>query len=423
MKIAKISIKNFLALGDVEMNPSHTNVIVGKNGQGKTSVLKAIKAAFTGKFGADSIRIGETKAEITIELDELVVNRSITEKGTTLKINNKDGFSMNAPQKYLDGILGSFSFNPIEFFDLAAKDRKKYLLSALPLTITKEGLAEYTGEKLDGIDYSKHALEVVADAHKFYYDRRTAANAEVTKKQKSLEELNAKIPAGFDPASFSEARVKMLQDSISDNVRMQDRRAYINREMAQAKNRLDAIEEEKKQILATVESLRQEEDALHQPEAVDEARKELAASETNREAALTSKRAAETRVELDAAVADQSKLDGQVKALADVPSKLLATAKLPIEGLSVEGENITIKGIQLDNLSSAEQLKLGLEVVKALNAEFKVICIDGVEKLDKETFAWFLEHIKDDEYQYFVTRVDGDTPHSFVVDHGTVKQD
>jgi len=80
MKIVKISIHNFLKLKDVEMNPSQTNVIVGKNKQGKTSILKAIRAAFTGDVDATSIRIGEGKAEITVELDNLSIKRTITEK-------------------------------------------------------------------------------------------------------------------------------------------------------------------------------------------------------------------------------------------------------------------------------------------------------------------------------------------------------
>ena len=158
MKIAKITIHNFLRLKDVEMNPSHTNVIVGKNKQGKTSILKAIRTAFTGDADSTSIRIGEGKAEITVELDDLNIKRTINEKGNYLDISNKQGMKMPAPQKYLDGILGTFSFNPIEFFEKKATDRKKYLLNAIKLTLSADELATYTGEKLGGLDYDSHAL-------------------------------------------------------------------------------------------------------------------------------------------------------------------------------------------------------------------------------------------------------------------------
>ena len=164
MKIVKLTIHNFLRLKDIEMNPSKTNVIVGKNKQGKTSILKAIRTAFTGDADSTSIRIGEGKAEITVELDELNIKRTITSKGNYLDISNKEGMKMPAPQKYLDGILGVFSFNPIEFFEKKLADRKKYLLNAIKLTISQDELATYTGEKLAGLDYDAHALEVVEAA-------------------------------------------------------------------------------------------------------------------------------------------------------------------------------------------------------------------------------------------------------------------
>ncbi|KKL46510.1 hypothetical protein LCGC14_2344860, partial [marine sediment metagenome] len=214
MKIVKLTIQNFLKLKDIEINPSKTNIIVGKNKQGKTSILKAIRAAFTGKVDSSSIRIGEGKAEITIELDELNIKRTITEKGNHLDISNKEGMKMPAPQKYLEGILGTFSFNPIEFFDKKKADRKKYLLNVIKIAITQDELAKYTGEKLAGLDYGAHALEVVEAARKFYYEKRTIANSEVNKKQKALLELNETIPEGFDSKKVSEEEITKLRNVI-----------------------------------------------------------------------------------------------------------------------------------------------------------------------------------------------------------------
>lgn len=232
MKIVKLTIHNFLKLKDVEMNPSHTNVIVGKNKQGKTSILKAIRTAFTGDADSSAIRIGESKAEITIELDDLTIKRSITEKGNYLDISNADGMKMPAPQKYLDGILGTFSFNPIEFFDKKPVERKKYLLNAIKLNINQEQLAEYTGEPLIGLDYENtHALEIVEQARKWYYDRRTVANAEVTKKKKALEELTGQVPADFKPGDVSEESINALRAAIQKDeqeaIKMQDRKSVV----------------------------------------------------------------------------------------------------------------------------------------------------------------------------------------------------
>lgn len=422
MKIAKLTIHNFLKLKDVEMNPTHTNVIVGKNKQGKTSILKAIRTAFDGKADSSSIRIGESKAEITLELDDLIVRRSITEKGNYLDISNADGMKMPAPQKYLDGILGTFSFNPIEFFDKKPADRKKYLLDAVKLTIDQQELAQYTGEELDGIDYSQHALEVVELARKHYYDQRTSANSVVKTKEKALADLNSQIPPDFNAKSVSDEEIQKLRDAIAldeqNAIKMQ-----ANAEAVTALQKREAtlkaeLEEVQKEIVAKT-ALKFD---VSDPMAIEAAKDTLKTLEGQRDIVFTVKRAGEVRVELDEAIQVADGLDVIVKKLTkEIPEALIAKAELPVEGLTIEGNDIMVNGVNVDNMSSSEQLKFGLEIVRALNGSFKVICVDGIESLDKESFEFFLNEIKDDDYQYFVTRVEGDTAHSIVVDDGEIQ--
>jgi len=423
MKIAKLTIHNFLKLKDVEMNPSHTNVIVGKNKQGKTSILKAIRTAFTGDADSTSIRIGENKAEITVELDDLNIKRTITEKGNYLDISNKEGMKMPAPQKFLDGILGTFSFNPIEFFEKKASDRKKYLLNAMKLSITQDQLAEYTGEKLTGLDFeNSHALEVVEQARKYYYDKRTIANAEVTKKEKALQDLNEQIPADFDASKINEEEIQKLRDAISKDeqeaIRAEENRKAIitlQRREENLKAELEAVQKE-------IVELSQKKFDYSDPLALQAAKDALSSLEGKRELVFTSKRRDEVRVELEEVMKEAEKLDEVVKKLTkQVPEDLIKNTKLPIDGLTIDGDDILINGVSIDNLSSSEQLKFGLQIVRALNNTFKVVCIDGIETLDKESFEFFLKEIEDDDFQYFVTRVEGDTPHSIVVEEGEIK--
>lgn len=429
MKITKVTIHNFLRLKDVEMNPSHTNVIVGKNKQGKTSILKAIRTAFTGDADANSIRIGEGKAEITVELDDLLIKRSITEKGNYLDISNKEGFKMPAPQKYLNGILGTFSFNPIEFFDKKAVERKKYLLNAIKLAITPEELAVYTGEQLQGLDYDAHALEVVEQARKFYYDKRTVANAEQQRKEKSLLDLTASIPEGFDPASVSEEAVEKLRNAIqTDEMNKQKAEANAQHIVTLQKNeksiidQIATLQEQLKGVQAEIAEASLKTFDFSDDMALGAAKDTLKELEGKRDLVFTVKRAAEVREELTTAINEAKRLDAIVSKLTkDVPADLIAKAQLPIEGLTISGDDILIAGVNIDNLSSSEQLKFGLQIVKALNGSFKVVCIDGIESLDKESFEFFLKEIEGDDFQYFVTRVEGNPEHSIVIEDGAIK--
>lgn len=430
MKIAKISIHNFLKLKDVEINPSSTNVITGKNKQGKTSILKAIKAAFTGDVDSTSIRVGGDKAEIILEMDDLNIKRTITDKGNYLDLSNKQGFKVPAPQKYLNGILGTFSFNPVEFFDLKPVDRKKYLLNAIKITITQDELSAFTGEKVDGLDYEAHALEVLEQARKFYYDRRTIANAESSKKKKSLEDMSSKLPEGFDLNSFDEAKIKEVREKIEINqmavqkqkslkeqiMLLDERSEEIKTQMAALNDQLERIKIKKGETQDSYNNIN-----VAPEEVVRDLITTLENMEKQREHVFTAKQVEAIRTELDTAMKEAGKLDDIVKKLTkEAPETLIKKTNLPIEGLSISGDDILINNISIDNLSSSEQLKFGLQIVRALNGEFKVICIDGIESLDKETFEFFLKEIEGDEYQYFVTRVSETSANSIVVDNGEI---
>ena len=425
MKIVKLTIHNFLKLKDIEMNPSKTNIIVGKNKQGKTSILKAIKAAFDGGVDEKMIRIGENKAEILLELDEFDVKRTITEKGTYLDVANKEGYKVPSPQKFLNNLLGVFSFNPVQFFELKLLERKKYLLNAIKLTISQDELAQYTGEKLAGIDYGKHALEVVEDARKYYYDKRTAANSEVSKKRKTLEELSAKIPEGFNPAEVNEKHILELRDSLVVEALNQQQ---LDADTKSEARLLASIEEYQKKIkeaeygLLAVRKRKEKltKELLPNPKAVQA---EIERLESQRELVFTAKRVEELRSELGVAVKEADKLDVVVNRLTkEIPQELIMKAKLPVEGLVIVGDDVQVNGVSLDNLSASEQLKFALDIVRKLNENFKIICIDGIETLDKDSFEVFLKEIENDSYQYFVTRVNGEIKNGIIIENGEIRK-
>lgn len=429
MKIVQVKIKNFLKLKDVEFNPSQTNVIVGKNKQGKTSILKAIRTAFDGKADATSIRVGESKAEINIELEDLIIKRQITEKGNHLDISNKEGMKMPAPQKFLDGILGNFAFNPVEFFELKPADMKKYLLNAIKLNITKEELAQYTGQTLEGLDYEAHALEVVEQARKFYYDRRTVANSEVTKKKKAIEELKSQIPEGFNPESVSEEKIQELRTAIEKDKSEKQKHEYNQKEIislqkqeADIKEQIATLQSKLTKVQDEIISKTQLEFDFSDDMSMEAFEETLKKMEGQRDIAHTFRRLEELRGELDIAMNEADKLDNIVVDLTKrVPEDLISKAKLPIDGLRIDGNDIFVNDININNMSSSEQLKFGLQIVRALNGELKLVCVDGLEAMDKETFEFFLKEIENDDFTYFVTRVDGNSPHSIVVEDGEIK--
>jgi len=110
----------------------------------------------------------------------------------------------------------------------------------------------------------------------------------------------------------------------------------------------------------------------------------------------------------DALQAEAGTLDAMViRFRDDLPAQVLSEAKLPIEGLKIDGDEITVGGIPIDNLSGSEKMELALSIVRALaaSAPLKLICIDGVEQLDDDSLAAFEKQAQGDGFQYFVSRV------------------
>lgn len=88
----------------------------------------------------------------------------------------------------------------------------------------------------------------------------------------------------------------------------------------------------------------------------------------------------------------------------ELPGELLKTAKMPIEGISVDSEGlIRINNTLIDGLSDGEKLELAMRIAKAQAGELKVICLDKFESLNPKAQTKLLEEMSSDEYQYFVT--------------------
>jgi hypothetical protein len=115
---------------------------------------------------------------------------------------------------------------------------------------------------------------------------------------------------------------------------------------------------------------------------------------------------------LKSAQEDAAALDKSVKALADdAPAALLAAAD-GIRGLTIDGDDIYLDGVSLDQLSGQERLFFAVEVAKRLNAKSKLLCVDGLEALDRKHREAFIEMARKDGYQLIATRVieDGGEP-------------
>ncbi|MDP4158187.1 MAG: AAA family ATPase [Bacillota bacterium] len=96
-------------------------------------------------------------------------------------------------------------------------------------------------------------------------------------------------------------------------------------------------------------------------------------------------------------------LTARIETARTMPMELLKTAAVPIPEIAVDGNGkIRIGGTLLDGLSEGEQLDLALRVAKAQAGELKLICIDGISKINPSNRKWLEDEMLVDEYQYYI---------------------
>ncbi len=206
--LTRFRVKNYRGIAFLDTKTIFPNglppsgiLIKGPNTAGKTSVLHALLAALAAQdIKEDAIRIDADRSDLLVEMSHVTVERAITRTGPSrLVVKDDNGTAIKSPTTWLRTVLGT-SLDPIEFTKKGLKEQKAYILSAIPLKVTPEQVAEWTdGWTIDAaaLDYSLHGLEVVNAIRKEFYDRRGAKNAAT----KELEKEQEALEAGAPPAS------------------------------------------------------------------------------------------------------------------------------------------------------------------------------------------------------------------------------
>lgn len=222
--ITKITARNFrgISLREVAVGPGGV-LAKGRIGIGKSSLLKAVQAALEGRdIGPDAIRIGESRAEVVIDMDDMSIRRAITANGSTLTVRTAAGDIKSKPVAFLAALFGS-SIDPCALLLAKPKERVQMVQAAIPCKITAAEIRERWVPGLPDIDCSGHGLEVINAVREFHYEKRTAANAAekaAAAEATRLEGIAAGMPA-HDGAFSVEYAETYLRDARATLTRLE----------------------------------------------------------------------------------------------------------------------------------------------------------------------------------------------------------
>ena len=432
MKILSLQAENIKRLIAVNITPDGNMVeITGRNGAGKTSVLDSIWWALGGTkpHQPEPIRRGEDEARIKLDLGDVIVRRTFTrlkprkeggeERVTTkITVENDKKARYQSPQRMLDDMLDSLSFDPLEFARMEPKAQY-------------EEIKRLCGINLDGL---------IAEAQTLF-DERTDVNREAKRKRAALDQ------AGTPPdnAPTEEVDVSALIVELTE-IREANEAIGRDREMAQHKeinlndsrrllHEAEAVEETAEAALkaamarhseaAKTYKLQEKAFSLlpepREPESTANVEQRIAAAGNQNAAYRARQEWRKLQLEAEEKEVEADKLTEQIDAKKAAAQKLIEDAKMPVEGLALVDGTVTFDGLPLEQASDAEQLRLSCAIAMHGNHDLRVIRVRDGSLLDSDALAVLAEMADTADYQVWIERVDETGTVGFVIEDGMVK--
>ena len=436
MKIVSLAAENFKRLRAIMIRPDGSTVIVGgKNEAGKSSALDAIRAVLGGKKHCpeEPVRRGAKKAQIVLDADEIKVTRTFSKKSTQLEVTAKDGSRFASPQAMLDKLVGSLSFDPLEFSRMDGPEQSEVVrrLAGLDFAELDATRAKLYPERtmigrdvktakalLDNIPIveAPEAEVSVADAMQ-ELTRRQAVNNENTAERNRLEDLRR--GAGLiteEIADRKEGLARLVDEHKKEIRKLQDEMNQViadeQAEIAETEKRQTRQRKTGKDLAAKVEKLRDEDTA--EIEAKIEG-----AEEVNARVRLVAKRK-EAGQRHEKCNAEFAALTRQIEDIDEKKAESIQSAKYPIDGLEVTDDGIRLDGLPWEQASSAQQLRCSVGMGLALNPELKVLLVKDGSYLDEDNLQLIAEMATAADAQVWIERVGKGDECTVIIEDGLI---
>jgi DNA repair ATPase RecN len=419
MRIVKLQAENIKRLTAIDITPDGTlQVIAGRNGAGKTSVLDAIWLALGGadarKDTIRPVRDGADEAHVRVDLGDLIVTRTFTAAGkTTLTVAARDGARYPSPQTMLDRLVGELSFDPLAFAQLDPRTQVTQLLELIDLPfdideLNRNRAVAYAERTNIGRDVTrvKHQLDAMPEVDV------DVQPVNVSELLADLEEAQAAVRARKQAdatVGIAEARVAHAEQAAID----------LEQQLTEA---LAVVERDR----AALETVTGERNTTHRIHAsapdVDTVKASIAAADTTNDQVRARESRDYVAGELDGYRARYQELTDEIDALDESKRAGLAAANFPVDDLGFDDTGVTYRGIPFRQCSGAERLRVSLAIAMALNPRLRVIRITDGSLLDTANMALVAEMAAGHDYQVWIERVDETGSVGIVIEDGAVRE-
>lgn len=454
MYIKKLELLNFQVIEQFSAEfTGNVYFVTGDNELGKSTLLKAIGALLTGERD-DVLRNGASKgfAKMVVGDDgeEFDVSLSFTENNPrgTLTIKQKSTGMATNNVSMLQRIFGYQDFDAVEFsrWSETADGRRKQI------AVVKSLLAPAVRERIEAIDVEVSGLKT----------ERTGVNRDV----KTFDTLIAQITGRMEPGDIEKYATPIdvtgLMEQQATNAKLIEKAKTVRAMLAQRTEQIAAIpgriEAEKTKAdetrkvyadkvaaakaayeqavaeqagaITKIDSVLKENIAAIEAEKADlETRKAnaeqwlakyeqnnpektnvpelLAKAEAHNKKYSLVEQYKEKKQQFDDVKAKAEQMDARIDALAKERAELIATAKLPIDGLTFTDDGLELNGVPFipGRVSDSQIMEIAAKLVIASNPTVKVFRIARGESLGAKRLETIIDIAKRNGFQGFIEQV------------------
>ena len=404
MNITTLSIENVKRLSAIRITADGKPIVLtGNNGAGKSSVLDGILLALSGAGLEDPIKHGATRAVIKLKIEgkeeALNIERIIRPGSRELKVTYADGKPISSPQRFLDSLVGSIAFDPLEFVRLKPKAQADSLRSLL------------------GIDTA-----AIDGKKAYFYAERTVVNRQIENLKGQIDGI-PEHAADVPDEEVSASDLIKQRDEIADQIGKREALAKQLTSLTQQQSDLFARIAKGKALLASLEAdleavtygVQQENKQLVAQQnhcdtlpPIDSITRKIASVDLTNQAVREKRR----RKEVEKALADShtksEELTQKQKDADAEKARLLSEADLPVPGMEISEDGVTVDGVRFDQLSTAQQITTSAKIAMRSNPKLKIILIREGALINRANTEALCELAKERGYQLWMEKFSED---------------
>ena len=422
LKITALEVENVKRVKHVQLsiNENGLTTFGGRNAQGKTSLLDAIKWT----LGGDRYKPSNPNHDGEQAATKITLNNGMTVEvfGKNGSIKVVDSTGKRSGITIVQDLISTFALDLPKFMSATSNDKAKMLLDQFP------GL----GKKLADLNAEEKKL----------YDERLLLGRQVELKQKHADDLpyNKEAPEQLLSGSEMSTKLTKAMSVNAGNRKLRDdvpaacqRLEQAEKALVDRQKRIDDI----RRMLTDAEAQAREASAArdgfaNQLRAATSSAESLVdedVSTINREMEQIDIINSKVRQNMEKQRAEDEatsyRLDYEskthrIEAIRDEKVQLLSGIKMPLEGLAIVDGELLYKNQKWDCMSGAEKLQVGTAICASIKPSCGFVLLDELERMDVETMSEFSEWLEARNLQAIGTRVGRGDENSIIIEDGVV---